>query len=113
MRIANADAALKQIHHALRPGGVALITVPGITPVDRGEWKESWYWSFTKPAMQKTMAQIFPAANVTAQNFGNVLVANALLYGMGLPELKKEQMDYTDPHYQVIITVKAVKPQAA
>jgi hypothetical protein len=39
------------------------------------------------------------------QNYGNVL--QVPLYGMGLPE--KEQVDYYDPHYQVIITVKAIK----
>ena len=32
------------------------------------------------------------------------------LYGMGLPEIKKEQLDYQDPHYQVIITASATKP---
>jgi SAM-dependent methyltransferase len=31
-------SAVKEVHAALKPGGVALITVPGISPLDRGEW---------------------------------------------------------------------------
>ena len=30
--------AAAQLHRALAPGGVLLLTVPGITPVDRHEW---------------------------------------------------------------------------
>jgi hypothetical protein len=39
------------------------------------------------------------------------MVAAAFLYGLGLPEIKKAQMDVTDPHYQVIITACALKPR--
>ena len=102
--------ALQTCFRILKPGGVLLLTVPGISQIEYGDLAESWFWSFTKPAMQKIMAQIFPASKVEVQNFGNVFVATALLYGMGLPEVEKEQMDYTDPHYQVIVTVKAIKP---
>jgi hypothetical protein len=28
---------------------------------------------------------------------------------MGVNEVKKKQLDYNDPHYQVIITAKATK----
>ena len=34
-------AAVAQMHRALAPGGVALITVPGITPLDHHEWLDS------------------------------------------------------------------------
>jgi hypothetical protein len=29
---------------------------------------------------------------------------------MGLPEIVKEKLDFDDPHFQVIIAVKTVKP---
>ena len=54
--------------------------------------------------------EIFPAQNVQVETHGNVFVASAFLYGLGLKEVKKEQLDYHDPHYQVIITAKAIKP---
>ncbi|KAA5544217.1 glycosyltransferase [Adhaeribacter rhizoryzae] len=105
--------ALQTCYRILKPGGTLLLTVPGISQIEYGELEESWFWSFTRPAMQKAMTEIFPVPNVEVQNFGNVFVATALLYGMGLPEIKKEQMDFTDPHYQVIITVKGTKPAIA
>jgi len=36
-------------------------------------------------------------------------VASAFLYGLGLSELTKEEMEKNDPHYQVIITLRARK----
>lgn len=102
--------ALKTCFRILRPGGVLLLTVPGISHIDHGDWGKYWLWSFNGNSINRVLSEIFPAENLVVETFGNVLVATAFLYGMGLPELKKEQMDYHDPHYQVIIGALAVKP---
>ncbi len=104
--------ALQTCYRILKPGGRLLLTVPGISHIDHGEWKEIWYWSFTRNAMAKLLGDHFPEANTEVTAFGNVQVAAAFLYGMGLPELTKEQLDYSDTHYQVIVTAVAVKPGA-
>ncbi|WP_162053294.1 methyltransferase domain-containing protein [Pontibacter pamirensis] len=101
--------ALATCHRILKPGGTLLLTVPGITPIDHGEWKESWLWAFTDKAMHRLMAETFEKGQVEINTFGNVFVASAFLYGMGLPEVPKEKLDHNDPHFQVIITVKAIK----
>lgn len=101
--------ALKTCHRILKPGGSLLLTVPGITPIDHGEWNSTWYWSFTDMAMQRLSEETFPNSKPEVEYFGNVLVASSFLYGIGLPEMKKEQLDYKDPFYQVIITVHARK----
>lgn len=103
-------AALHTCYRILKPGGTLLLTVPGITPIDRGEWKETWYWSFTDKALHRLLAETFPVGIVELASFGNVWVAAAYLYGMGLPEINPEKLDYYDPQFQVITTVKAVKP---
>ena len=103
-------AALKTCERILKPGGTLLLTVPGISHIDQGDWKNHWLWSFTQASMSRMFSEVFPRNNTVVEAYGNVLVATAFLYGMGLPELKKEQMDFVDPHYQVIITVKATKP---
>jgi len=54
--------------------------------------------------------EVFPDGSVITKTYGNVMVATAFLWGMGQPELKKEELDAYDPHYQVIITVAATKP---
>ncbi|WP_227990766.1 glycosyltransferase [Flavisolibacter ginsenosidimutans] len=102
--------ALHTCYRILKPGGVLLLTVPGITHIDRGEWHDYWYWAYTQAAINRMLKEVFPADYVQTETFGNVLVATAFLYGMGLPEMKKEEMDAHDPHYQVIITARAAKP---
>ncbi|MFD2515168.1 glycosyltransferase [Pontibacter locisalis] len=101
--------ALHTCHRILKSGGNLLLTVPGITPIDHGEWKETWYWSFTDKAMQKLVAETFPDGTSEINTHGNVFAATAFLYGMGLAEVSKEKLDYNDPHYQVIVSVKAQK----
>jgi glycosyltransferase involved in cell wall biosynthesis len=102
-------AAIETCYRVLKPGGTLLLTVPGISHIAQDQWSKYWLWSFTDAALQRIMQEHFSEDNITIKTYGNVLVASAFLYGMGLPELKKEQLDYHDPHYQVIITVKAIK----
>lgn len=102
--------ALRTCYRILKPGGVLLLTVPGITRIDRGEWKDYWYWAYTEAVIKKLLAEAFPAGSYETESFGNVWVATAFLYGMGAPEIKKEEIDANDPHFQVIITAKATKP---
>jgi glycosyltransferase involved in cell wall biosynthesis len=101
--------ALQTCHRILKPGGTLLLTVPGITPIDPGEWKETWYWSFTDKALRRIVTEVFGQGQVSTQSFGNVHVAAAFLYGVGRPELSSEKLDFYDPQFQVINTVKAVK----
>lgn len=102
-------AAIETCYRVLKKGGVLILTVPGISHIAQDEWRKYWLWSFTNASMEKIMEAHFSKINISINTYGNVLVASAFLYGMGLPELKKEQLDYHDPHYQVIITVKAIK----
>jgi glycosyltransferase involved in cell wall biosynthesis/SAM-dependent methyltransferase len=102
--------ALNTCYRILKPGGTLLLTVPGITNIAHDEWKKYWMWSFTDKSLTKLLAEVFPPENLTIEAFGNVLVATAFLFGVGLPELKKEQLDENDPHYQVKITAMAIKP---
>lgn len=101
--------ALKTCYRILRSGGKLLITSPGITPIDKGEWKDTWYWSFTDKALQKLLRETFNPEDIEIKTFGNVFTAASFLYGMGLHEVPKDKLDYTDPQFQVIITVKATK----
>lgn len=104
--------ALQTCYRILKPGGTLLLTAPGITPIDRGEWKETWYWSFTDKALHRLFAEIFLPGSFTIASFGNVYAASAYLYGMGLPEVGTENLDYYDPQFQVINAVRAVKHAA-
>jgi glycosyltransferase involved in cell wall biosynthesis/SAM-dependent methyltransferase len=106
--------ALRTCFRILKPGGTLLLTVPGITHNDQGDdWNYYWLWTYTKASLNRMLTETFPEERVQTEAFGNVLVATAFLYGVGLPEMKKQEMDAHDPHYQVIITAKATKPLSA
>lgn len=107
--IYNFTSALRTCYRILKPGGCLLLTVPGISHIDRGAWKDYWLWSFTDASVRRLMADTFNGSEVNIKTYGNVYVAAAFLYGMGLPEFRKDFLDHHDPSYQVIIAAAAIK----
>jgi len=107
-------AALRHLYRILRPGGVLLLTSHGISKICRREGIDSWgeYWHFTTQSIRRLFQETFPAANITVEAYGNVLTGLAFLHGLAANELRREELDYFDPEYEVLITVRAVKPEA-
>jgi SAM-dependent methyltransferase len=102
------DAAVATLRRILRPGGVLLMTVPGITQIAVNyEWP--WYWSFTSLSVRRLLHEAFGADQVQCESQGNVLTATAHLYGVSAAELTPAELDHVDPDYQVIITARAVR----
>lgn len=100
-------SALQTIYRILKPGGVLLCTVPGITQIADSDWNHSWYWSLSKPAAEKLFGLVFPQANVDVRAFGNVLSAVSFLQGLADRELQKWELDEFDPEYPVTIAITA------
>ena len=100
-------AAVQEIHQALRPGGVALITVPGISAVDRGEWKDNWYWSLTPEAMSRLLSDPFDARKVEVGSYGNLFAATAFLHGAAVEEVPVAKLDLRDEAYPVTVFARA------
>lgn len=108
--------AIRTVHRVLRPGGVALVTLPGITPVNRHDtesWGNHWCWSFTGLSARKLFEEAFDPERIEVETFGNVLAASAFLYGLGRDELTHAELDHHDPDYEMLITVRAQKAEAA
>ncbi|BAZ10121.1 family 2 glycosyl transferase [Calothrix sp. NIES-4071] len=103
--------AVKTIYRILKPGGVALITVPGISQIAIDEWKDYWCWSLTTLSARRLFEESFPKENVQVEAYGNVLAATAFLQGLATEELQKQELDYRDPYYQVLLTVRVMKPE--
>jgi glycosyltransferase involved in cell wall biosynthesis len=101
--------AVSLLNAALKPGGILLLTVPGISPIDRGEWGESWFWSFTPASIQRLFQRSFPADALDLKAYGNVFAATAFLQGAALEEVDGAKLDDHDPAYPVIITLRARK----
>ena len=103
------EKAVATLHRLLRPGGVLLLTVPGVSSVDRGEWGFTWYWSLTSASLRRLLERRFPAASIGIEVYGNVLAAIAFLHGLADHELDPGELDAQDPHYPVIVAARAVK----
>ena len=107
-------AAVRTLRRILKPGGVVLATMGGITqsirsPTDRWDYQ----WGFTTHSARLLFEEHFPAANVHVESFGNVLAATAFLQGLATEDLRPEELDYHDPDYEFLIAVTAVKPAGA
>jgi SAM-dependent methyltransferase len=100
--------AVEQLHAALRPGGVALITVPGISPIHGGPWKESWYWSLTALALARLLSGPFEPDKVSVVTRGNLFAATAFLHGAAVEEVDTAKLDLFDPAYPVTVAARAV-----
>jgi glycosyltransferase involved in cell wall biosynthesis len=103
------EAAVRTMHRILRPGGVLLLTVPGISQQSDDEWGETWYWSLTRKSVRRLFGDVFGDDNVDIGSHGNVLAAVALLHGLSADELTDAERDHYDPAYEMIVTVRAVK----
>jgi glycosyltransferase involved in cell wall biosynthesis len=104
-------SALRTSYRTLRPGGVLLMTTPGITKIGDAEWNRTWHWSFTHLSVRRLLEELFPSSNVEVCVFGNVLAAIAFLEGLSVKELQPRELDEEDEDFQVIIAARAVKPR--
>jgi glycosyltransferase involved in cell wall biosynthesis len=102
-------AALKHLHDALKPGGVLLATVPGISQIDRGEWGDTWYWSFTPASIRRMFSARFASPDVDISVDGNVYAATAFLQGLAVADVDVDKLQPYDSAYPVIIGVCARK----
>lgn len=104
-------AAIEMLYRILKPGGVLLATFPGVSQIGHKRRGDYWYWSFTRLLVRRLFGETFPAANVKVESYGNVLAAIALLHGLAVEELPGEKVSYNDHDYEVVIGLRAVKPE--
>ena len=101
-------ACVKTMAWMLAPGGVLLLSVPGIS--QRSEIGEQGFpdlWRFTRASVDRLLGE--PFATVDAQAHGNVATSAAFLYGMAEEELAAATFAGNDPEYELVVTARAVR----
>ncbi|MDD3693770.1 MAG: methyltransferase domain-containing protein, partial [Oscillospiraceae bacterium] len=107
--IYDVNAAVHGAWQVLRPGGVLLGSVAGISQVssyDAERWGD--FWRFTDQSIKRLLLDRFNTVEV--KPFGNRLAALAFLDGIVVEDLPDQSLlDVTDTNYQLIIAFRAIR----
>ncbi len=102
--------AIEGAHYLLKPGGVILVTVAGISQISRYDM-DRWgdYWRFTTASIVRLFQPIF-TGGLEVTSFGNVLAATAFLQGIVVEDLPDPALlDDNDTDYQLVVALVAKK----
>ena len=64
----------------------------------------------TTASARRLFEECWPADHVSVQTHGNALLAVAYLHGLTVDDLRPGDLETHDDDYQLVITVRAVKP---
>lgn len=102
--------AVRNLHRALRPGGVVLATLPGLERVSAPDDRTFGdFWRFTPRSAHALFAPAFGAEHTEVTSFGNVFAAVASLMGLAQEDVDAADLAVEDPHFPVILGVRARK----
>jgi SAM-dependent methyltransferase len=103
--------AIGEIHRVLRPGGVALITVPGISQISPYPAEAAqWSWSFYPRTLRWLLENAgFASDRVEVTGWGNLKTTVAFLAQLAESDLLPGDYAVNDDRYPLIVTARAVK----
>jgi SAM-dependent methyltransferase len=105
-------SVLSRAYPVLKPGGVLLCALPALGRPSYAEdrLENEDYLGFTEASARRLFSEFFLLENFEVTSLGNVTAWTAFLYGLGVDELRREQLDYVDPWFPLLVCVRAVKP---
>lgn len=100
------EAAIRESLRVLKSGGTLLVTMPCLSPV----WNiKNHFWRFTGASAEYVFGKYVEKKNLIVKTYGNALSGQAFWVGMSQKDLSKDEIDYNDPYFPVIVAIKATK----
>lgn len=107
------QAAIRTVHRMLKPGGTALVTVPGLSRMTASaDFGWGHCWGFTTISAGRMVREAFEGGRVELEGHGNVLSTVAFMHGLAAEELDEEELAHRDPEFDFLITLVAVKAES-
>ena len=103
------NAAIYHAHRILRSSGVLLAVVPSVSRINPKFGVDGEYWRFTAGSCKKLFGKFFGLENIQVASYGNLLTCIAFLVGMAKEELREHELEFNDPNYPLILTIRAIK----
>jgi peptidoglycan/xylan/chitin deacetylase (PgdA/CDA1 family) len=109
--IDDVEAALATVSRILKPGGVALITVPGIAQISSNPDEAAlWSWSFYPRTFRNLLAKFFDSRKLVVEGIGNLKTSIGFLAGLAQHDLENDDFLLRDHRYPLIVAARAIKP---
>lgn len=109
--IQDVSKAIQTVCRVLKPGGVALITVPGISQISSlPQEAATWSWSFYPQTLRRLLTTVdFDSRKLLVDGHGNLKTAVSFLAGLAQDDLEPEDFEMHDFRYPLIVTARAVR----
>jgi SAM-dependent methyltransferase len=105
-------AAIANAWHALRPGGVLLLTAPALARVDP-DIGDIDRWRFLPVGLLSLLRRSCPGGDVDVTAYGNLVTSLAFLLGLAAEELADDELDRSDSAHPVLVAGRATRPVEA
>lgn len=103
------ESAIRECKRIMKSGGVLLATLPSLSRIDVASGVGRDFWRWTPAGAKYAFSKYFNKEKLEVEGWGNVLVGTGFWVGMAQNDLKKTQMDYWDPNFPILVSIKAQK----
>lgn len=95
------EKAIANFYRILKPGGHLLLTASTMGPfIENG----SGFWRYTSKSIPYMLGKYFDKKTITTTTYGNALTGQAFWVGMAAQDISKEELDFKDNRFPIIVT---------
>ncbi len=101
--------AIKNLYKMLNVNGILLCTLPSVSRIDYDIGEKGDFWRFTKASARYIFKKHFLDNKLQINTYGNVFANICFLEGISLEEITREELDYYDKYFPLIVCVRGTK----